>query len=53
MTETARDCERSWRLGDGEAVEGGPDRGGAASRCSCFGSMEARHSLIRASLNDT
>lgn len=51
-TLTARDCDRS-RSGDGEAVDGAAERGGAASLCKDFGFIEARHSLINASLKDT
>lgn len=51
-TETARDCERS-RRGDGEAVEGGAERGGATGLCSSRGFNDARHSLANASLNVT
>lgn len=51
-TETALDWERS-RRGEGVAVEGGAERGGAAGLCSSRGFRDACHSLDRASKNVT
>jgi hypothetical protein len=51
-TDAARERDRS-RFGEGVAVEGTAERGGAAGLCRTRGFNEARHSLANASLNVT
>lgn len=52
MTETALDLDRSLS-GDGVAVEGAAERGGAANRCNSLGFKDDFHSLSKASRNVT